>query len=46
MGANVAVYSQLHGKGYVYATKAVVNSTLLSLLSMPLMVLLAQLLLK
>ena len=46
VGANVAVYAQLHGKDYVYATKTVVNSTLLSLLSMPLMVLLAQLLLK
>ena len=46
VGANVAVYAQLHGKDYVYATKTVVNSTLLSLLTMPLMVLLAQLLLK
>ena len=46
VGANVAVYAQLHGKDYVYATKTVVNSTLLSLLTMPLMVLVAQLLLK
>ena len=46
VGANVAVYAQLHGKDYVYATKTVVNSTLLSLVTMPLMVLLAQLFLQ
>lgn len=45
VGANVAVYAQLHNKDYVYATKSVVLSTLLSLLTMPLMVLLAQLML-
>ena len=45
VGANVAVYAQLHNKDYVYASKAVVLSTLLSLVSMPLIVLLAQLLL-
>lgn len=42
VGANVAVYAQLHNKDYIYAGKAVVISTLLSLLTMPLMLLLAQ----
>lgn len=45
-GANVAVYAQLHNKDYVYASKTVVISTLLSLVSMPLIVLLAQYLLR
>lgn len=45
VGANVAVYAQLHNKDYVYASKTVVISTLLSLVTMPLIVLLAQLLL-
>lgn len=45
VGANVAVYAQLHGKDYVYASKTVVLSTLLSLVTMPLIVLVAQLLL-
>lgn len=42
VGANVAVYAQLVGKDYVYASKAVVTSTLLSLVSMPLVLMLAQ----
>lgn len=42
VGANVAVYAQLHNKDYVYATKTVVTSTLLSLVSMPLILMLAQ----
>lgn len=46
VGANVAVYAQLHNKDYVYASKTVVISTLLSLVSMPLIVLLAQYLLR
>ena len=46
VGANVAVYAQLHNKDYVYASKTVVISTLLSLVSMPLIVLLAQYILK
>ncbi len=46
VGANVAVYAQLHSKDYVYASKTVVISTLLSLVSMPLIVLLAQYILK
>jgi len=45
VGANVAVYAQLHNKDYVYASKTVVLSTLLSLVTMPLIVLLAQLIL-
>lgn len=46
VGANVAVYAQLHDKDYVYASKTVVISTLLSLVTMPLIVLLAQYLLQ
>lgn len=36
VGANVAVYAQLHGKDYAYASKMVVLSTVLSMLSLPL----------
>lgn len=39
VGANVAVYAQLYGKDYAYAGKAVVLSTLLSLLTLPVIVL-------
>ena len=46
VGANVAVYAQLHNKDYVYASKTVVISTLLCLVTMPFFVLLAQTLLK
>lgn len=42
VGANIAVYAQLHGKDYIYASKTVVFSTLLSLVTMPLILLLAQ----
>ena len=45
VGSNVAVYAQLHNRDYLYATKTVVISTLLSLVTMPLIVLLAQYLL-
>ena len=45
-GANVAVYAQLYNKDYIYASKTVVTSTLLSLVTMPLIVLLAQAILK
>lgn len=45
VGANVAVYAQLHGKDYVYASKTVVISTILSLVTMPLIILMAQALL-
>lgn len=42
VGANVAVYAQLHNKDYVYASKTVVTATLLSLVSMPLILMLGQ----
>ncbi len=46
VGANVAVYAQLHNKDYVYGSTLVVVSTLLSIVSMPLIILLAESLLK
>ena len=44
VGANVAVYAQLHGKDYPYAVETVVVSTLFSLLSIPAVVWLSALL--
>lgn len=41
VGSNVAVYAQLHHKDYAYAVAAVTNSTLFSIVSIPLLVLLA-----
>lgn len=41
VGANIAVYAQLHEKNYVYAVKTVVVSTLASLLTMPVIILMA-----
>ena len=38
VGANVAVYAQIHGKDYIYASKTVVVSTLLSVASLPLVI--------
>lgn len=38
VGSNVAVYAQLHNKDFGYAVETVVISTLLSLLTMPLLV--------
>lgn len=38
VGANVAVYAQIHGKDYIYASKTVVVSTLLSVVSLPLVI--------
>lgn len=38
VGANVAVYAQIHGKDYIYASKTVVVSTLLSLVSLPIVI--------
>ena len=35
VGANVAVYAQLHGKDYPYAVETVVISTLLSIITIP-----------
>lgn len=43
VGLNVAVYAQLHDSDYVYAVETVVVSVLLSLVSIPLAVGLAQL---
>lgn len=42
VGANIAVYAQLHGKDYIYVSKTVVFSTSLSLVTLPLVLLLAQ----
>ncbi len=38
VGANVAVYAQLHGKDYAYAVETVILSTLLSIVSIPALV--------
>lgn len=42
VGSNVAVYAQLHNKDYVYAVETVVLSTLLSVVSIPLLLFLFQ----
>ncbi len=41
VGANVAVYSQIHGLDYPYACQTVVLSTLLSIITMPLVLMAA-----
>ena len=41
VGSNVAVYAGLHDKDYAYAVETVVISTILSIITMPLMVTLA-----
>ncbi len=38
VGSNVAVYAQLHGKNYPYAVETVIISTVLSILTIPLVV--------
>ena len=43
VGSNVAVYAQLHGKDYPYAVETVVISTILSILTIPLMMYLSSL---
>ena len=43
VGSNVAVYAQLHGKDHTYAVEAVVISTLFSVLTIPGVVWLSQL---
>jgi predicted permease len=43
VGLNVAVYAQLHDADYVYAVETIVVSVLISLVSIPLVVGLAQL---
>ena len=45
VGANVAIYAQLYDKDYPYACQTVVMSTLLSILSMPAVMAVAELLL-
>lgn len=42
VGTNVAVYAQLHNKNYCYAAESVVISTLLSAISIPMFVMIAQ----
>ena len=41
VGANVAVYAELHGKDYSHAVKTVTSSSLFSILTMPLLIMLA-----
>ena len=41
VGVNVAVYAQLHGLDYAYASETVVLSTLLSVIFQPLVLMLA-----
>lgn len=41
VGANVAVYAQLHDKDYPYAVQTVTMSTIFSVLTMPLIIMLA-----
>ncbi len=43
VGSNVAIYAQIHGKDYAYAVETVVISTLLSILTIPAIVWLVQL---
>ena len=38
VGSNVAVYAQLHGKNYPYAVETVIISTMLSILTIPLVI--------
>lgn len=44
VGSNVAVYAQLHGQDYPYAVETVVISTLLSIVTIPIITSIAQLL--
>lgn len=44
VGSNLAVYAQLHGKDYTYAVKAVAASTIFCVVTIPLLVHLAELL--
>ena len=41
VGSNLAVYAQLHNKGYTYAVETVAVSTLLCIITIPLLVQLA-----
>ena len=42
VGSNVAVYAQLHGKDYPYAVESVIISTLLSIVTIPVITSIAQ----
>lgn len=42
IGANVAVYAQLHNKDYPYACQTVALSTLLSIVTVPVLLMLAE----
>lgn len=44
VGSNVAVYAELHGKDYSHAVKTVTASTLFSIITMPIFIMLANLL--
>ena len=46
VGSNVAVYAQLHGKDYGYAVETVVMSTILSVISIPLVLSVVQMIWK
>ena len=46
VGSNVAVYAQLHGKDFRYAVETVIISTIFSILTMPLVVYLAEMIWK
>jgi predicted permease len=41
VGANVAVYAEIHGKDYAHAVKTVTMSTIFSIITMPLFIMLA-----
>ena len=43
VGSNVAVYAQLHGKNYSYAVETVIISTILSIVTIPLIIYLSTL---
>ena len=42
VGANVAVYARIHGRDYAYAVETIVITTVLSVITVPLMVLLSK----
>lgn len=41
VGSNVAVYAELHGKDYAHAVKTVTSSSIFSIITMPLLIMLA-----
>ena len=42
VGSNIAVYAQLHNQDYAYSVETVIISTILAIVTMPIMVSLAQ----